>query len=123
MKKLLIVDDEQDVEPLFRQRFRKELKEQEYLFHFCFSAEEALQFMSELTPVDVVMVLSDINMPGMSGLELLKQIKENFPYLKVVMVTAYGDEKNHSDAMNAGADDFIVKPIDFNILKERIARL
>jgi len=123
MKKILIVDDEQDVEPLFRQRFRKELREGDFTFYFSFSAEEAFQFISNLSPFDIVLVLSDINMPGMSGLELLKKIKADFPELKVMMVTAYGDEKNHTEAIRSGANDFITKPIDFNHLKERMLKL
>ncbi len=123
MKKILIVDDEQDVESLFRQRFRKELREGEYVFHFCFAAEDAYHFISNLTPLDIVLVLSDINMPGMSGLELLKKIKTEFPHLKVMMVTAYGDERNHTEAISSGANDFITKPIDFQLLKERIQKM
>jgi DNA-binding NtrC family response regulator len=123
MKKILIVDDEQDVESLFRQRFRKELREGEYVFHFSFAAEEAYHFISNLTPLDIVLVLSDINMPGMSGLELLKKIKTEFPHLKVMMVTAYGDERNHTEAISSGANDFITKPIDFQLLKERIQKM
>lgn len=122
-RKILIVDDEQDIEPLFRQRFRKELKGGDFNFHFCFSAEEALQYIGSLTPLDVVLVLSDINMPGMSGLELLKKVKNSFPHLKVMMVTAYGDEKNYTEAMSSGANDFITKPIDFTVLKDRILKL
>ncbi len=118
--KILIVDDEEDVELLFRQRFRKELKEGLFNFHFAFSAESALEFLNTLQPFDVVLVLSDINMPGMNGLELLRLIKSQFNDLKVIMVTAYGDEANHSTAMEYGADDFITKPVDFTLLKERI---
>lgn len=123
MRKILIVDDEKDVEPLFNQRFRKELKEGDFQFHFCFSAEEALLFMNNLSPLDIVLVLSDINMPGMSGLELLKTVKQEYPLLKVMMVTAYGDEKNYTEAISSGANDFITKPIDFNFLKERIQNI
>lgn len=118
--KILIVDDEQDVELLFRQRFRKELREGSFHFHFAFSAESALNFLKSLQPFDVVLVLSDINMPGMNGLELLRLIKTEYPELRVMMVTAYGDEANHSTALSYGADDFITKPVDFNLLKERI---
>lgn len=120
MKKILIVDDEQDVEPLFMQRFRKELKEGVIDFHFCFSAEDALSYIGSVNPPDVVMVLSDINMPGMSGLDLLKKIKNDFSSLKVMMVTAYGDDKNKEEAFRAGANAFITKPIDFTQLKEQI---
>ena len=96
--KALIVDDEQDVELLFRQRFRKELREGEMAFQFAFSADEALSYLHGLQPFDVVLLLSDINMPGMNGLELLKRVKTDFPTLKVVMVTAYGDDANRQFA-------------------------
>jgi YesN/AraC family two-component response regulator len=121
--KVLIVDDEQDVELLFRQRFRKELRDGDFNFHFAFTAENALNYLRTLQPFDVVLVLSDINMPGMNGLELLRLIKSDFPDLKVIMVTAYGDEANHQTAITYGADDFITKPVDFNFLKERIRRV
>ena len=121
--KVLIVDDEQDVELLFRQRFRKELREGDFNFHFAFTADNALNYLRTLQPFDVVLVLSDINMPGMNGLELLRLIKSDFPELKVIMVTAYGDEANHRTALTYGADDFITKPVDFNFLKERIRRV
>lgn len=121
--KVLIVDDEQDVELLFRQKFRKELRESLFVFQFAFSAEEALSYLKTLQPLDVVLVLSDINMPGMNGLELLKLIKTDFPQLRVIMVTAYGDAANHQTAMGFGADDLITKPVDFNLLKERITAL
>jgi len=119
--KVLIVDDEQDVELLFRQRFRKELKEAQMDFHFAFSAESAWEYLKGLSPFDVILLLSDINMPGMNGLELLRLVKGEFPDLKVIMVTAYGDEANHQAALGYGADDFITKPVDFKLLKERIA--
>jgi CheY-like chemotaxis protein len=118
--KILIVDDEPDVELLFRQRFRKELRDGDYDFQFAFAAESALEYLESLEPFDVVLVLSDINMPGMNGLELLRLIKTRFPELKVIMVTAYGDEANHATANGYGADDFITKPVDFNYLKDRI---
>ena len=121
--KVLIVDDEQDVELLFRQKFRKELRESLFVFQFAFSAEEALSYLKTLQPLDVVLVLSDINMPGMNGLELLKLIKTDFPQLRVIMVTAYGDAANHQTAIGYGADDHITKPVDFNLLKERITSL
>jgi two-component system chemotaxis response regulator CheY len=123
MIKILIVDDEQDVEMLFTQRFRKEVKSNEVMINFAFSGEDALAFLKKLDPFDVVLVLSDINMPGMTGLELLKSIKRDFPTLKVMMVTAYGDDNNYKNAMDFGADDFVTKPVDFNILKEKILTL
>ena len=120
MIKILIVDDETDVEPLFMQRFRKDIREQQIQFHFAFSGEDALNFLSSLQPFDIVLVLSDINMPGMTGLELLRQTKQKFPQLRVMMVTAYGDNANYEKAMSFGADEFLTKPIDFNLLKEKI---
>jgi len=121
--KILIVDDEQDVESLFRQRFKKELRSDEFSFHFAFSGEDAINFMKALHPFDIVLVLSDINMPGMTGLDLLRKTKNDFPQLKVIMVTAYGDERNRAEAKNYGADDFVTKPVDFEVLKERIIAL
>ncbi len=121
--KALIVDDETDVELLFRQRFRKELREGEMDFMFAFSADEALNYLRGLRPFDVVLLLSDINMPGMNGLELLKRVKNDFPTLKVVMVTAYGDDANRQAAQSLGADDFITKPVDFKQLRERMQSL
>lgn len=118
--KILVVDDERDVEALFRQRFRKELRAGEVDFKFVFSAEEALDYLRQLSPFDLVLVLSDINMPGMTGLELLKIVKEQFPHLQVFMISAYGDDENHSTAQNYGADDFVTKPVDFTNLKNKI---
>jgi DNA-binding NtrC family response regulator len=121
--KIMIVDDERDVEDLFNQRYRKDLRNNDFEFHFAFSAEDAINYLSTLNPVDVVLILSDINMPGMSGLDLLKLVKVKFPQLKVVMVTAYGDQDNFTKAQSLGADDFITKPIDFVALRERIITL
>jgi two-component system response regulator (stage 0 sporulation protein F) len=89
--KLLIVDDERDVEQLYRQRFRKELKAGDIQIVFAFSAMDAMELLSSLTPMDVLLVLSDINMPGLTGFDLLKFVKEKFPHLNIVMVSAYGD--------------------------------
>lgn len=118
--KALIVDDERDIELLFRQGFRKELREGMVDFIFAFSAEEALEYLKSLAPVDVVLLLSDINMPGMNGLELLKRVKTNFPHLKVMMITAYGDEANQHAASKYGADEFFIKPVDFRLLKKKM---
>ena len=120
MKNVLIVDDERDVEYLFLQRFRKEIKNQALALSFAFSADEALSYLKSMSADDIVLVLSDINMPGKSGIELLQIIKKDFPELKVIMVSAYNDEEHRSMAQNSGADDFISKPVDFNILKERV---
>ena len=119
--KILVVDDEQDVKVLFQQRFRKEIKKGELDFVFAFSGEEALDVMSTMSQ-EAVLILSDINMPGMSGLELLKKIKENYvaPPPLVMMVTAYGDEENRNTSKELGAYDFLTKPLDFNVLKAKL---
>ena len=123
-KKILVVDDEKDVEVLFRQRFRKEIRGGTMEFVFAFSGEEALDYLKD-NPHEAVLILSDINMPGMSGLELLKKIKSAFnnPPPMVMMITAYGDAKNHQTAMDLGADDFLTKPLDFSMLKEKLNTL
>jgi CheY-like chemotaxis protein len=118
-KKILVVDDERDMESLFTQKFRNELRNGFLEIHFAFSGEQALEFLSDATS-DLVLVLSDINMPGITGLELLRIIKDKFPGLKVFIVTAYGDDMNQTRAISFGADDFIPKPIDFNLLREKI---
>ena len=120
--KILVVDDEADVQPLFLQRFRKEIRNNEFNFSFAQSGEDALNYLHS-SPSEVVLILSDINMPGMSGLELLSHIREDFPMPPppvVMMITAYGDEENHRQAMERGADDFLTKPLDFNLLKEKL---
>lgn len=119
--KILVVDDEQDVKTLFEQRFRKEIKTGELEFVFAYSGEEALQYLNS-NDHEAVLILSDINMPGMSGLELLKRIKEKFdePPPFVMMITAYGDKENYNEAMKLGADDFLTKPVDFVALKEKL---
>jgi CheY-like chemotaxis protein len=119
--KILVVDDEQDVQTLFVQKFRKEIREQRVEFAFAFNGSEALNYLN-LHHHEAVLILSDINMPGMSGLELLKQIKQTFenPPPVVMMITAYGDEENYNQAMRLGADDFLTKPLDFSQLKEKL---
>jgi two-component system, chemotaxis family, chemotaxis protein CheY len=119
--KILVVDDERDVQTLFEQRFRKEMKNGEMQFAFAFSGEEALQYMHTHSQ-EAVLILSDINMPGMSGLELLKHIKQEYhePPPVVMMITAYGDGENYKQATELGADDFLTKPVDFTVLKEKL---
>jgi len=119
--KILVVDDEKDMETLFQQRFRKEIRDHEVQFAFAISGEEALVYLSQLNH-EAVLILSDINMPGMSGLELLKRIKEKYenPPPVVMMITAYGDTENYNQAMKLGADEFLTKPVDFNLLKEKL---
>lgn len=119
--KVLVVDDEKDVQVLFEQRFRREIRSQEINFVFAFSGEEALSYLNN-TDHEAVLILSDINMPGMSGLELLKRIKDKHhePPPVVMMITAYGDADNYNTAMRLGADDFLTKPLDFSTLKEKL---
>jgi two-component system chemotaxis response regulator CheY len=122
--KILVVDDEKDVQPLFLQRFRKEIRAHEVEFDFALSGEEALAYLKEKHS-EVVLILSDINMPGMSGIDLLSRIRHDYdaPPPVVMMITAYGDEENHRQAMQNGANDFLTKPLDFNLLKEKLKTL
>lgn len=119
--KILVVDDEKDIQMLFEQRFRKELRSGVIQLAFAFSGEEALTYLSQHHH-EAVLILSDINMPGMSGLDLLSHIKDRYenPPPVVMMITAYGDSENFNKAMELGADDFLTKPLDFNILKEKL---
>ena len=119
--KILVVDDEKDVQVLFEQRFRKEIKIGEMKFIFAFSGEDALLYLNQHEH-EAVLILSDINMPGMSGLELLKHIKQKYskPPPVVMMITAYGDAENFNTAKQLGADDFLTKPVDFALLKEKL---
>jgi CheY-like chemotaxis protein len=122
---ILVVDDETDVQPLFEQRFRREIRSGEIQFNFANSGEEALDCLKKLAS-QAVLILSDINMPGMSGLELLRHIKEDFrmpPSPVVMMITAYGDAESHDEAMRLGADDFLTKPLDFVALKAKLKPL
>ncbi len=123
MTKILIVDDERDVETLFRQKFRKEVRNGDLELAFAFSGDEALRILSEDKPPEVVYVFSDINMPGMTGLELLKKVKNKFPAINVSMISAYGDTENYQKAMSSGAKEFFTKPIDFESLKREIVGL
>lgn len=118
--KILVVDDEKDVEPLFRMRFRREIAKGEIELLFAFSGEEALQALHEHGRTDVVLVLSDINMPGMTGLELLQKIKEEPPPLPVCMMTAYDNDTYRQKADELGCAGYVSKPVDFNALKDRI---
>jgi len=116
--KIMIVDDERDVEILFRQQFRREVREGLIDLCYAFSGEEALEYLRSLSPPDVVCILSDINMPGISGLELLRLVKEQYPQIRVSMITAYGDEYNFKTAMSTGAEHYFTKPIDFLQIKK-----
>lgn len=122
--KILVVDDEKDVQILFEQRFRKEIRDGLMQFAFAYSGEEALNFLNNHFH-EAVLILSDINMPGMSGFELLKEIKRKhaMPPPRVMMITAYGDTENYEQAMRLGADDFLTKPLDFTSLKEKLKHI
>lgn len=119
--KILIVDDERDVEDLFRQKLRKEIRSGAIELKFAFSGKEALDILASENPPKVVYVFSDINMPGMSGLEMLDIIKERFPQIQVSMISAYGDDANYKKAMESGAKEFFTKPVNFENLKKEIA--
>ncbi|MGY6742756.1 MAG: response regulator [Cecembia sp.] len=121
--KILIVDDEKDVEILFRQKFRREIRSGNLELVFAFSGADALKILEETDPPQVVYVFSDINMPGMTGLELLEKIKTKFPQINVSMISAYGDSDNYNKALNSGAKGFFTKPIDFESLKKEIQSL
>lgn len=122
--KILVVDDEKDIKTLFEQRFRKEIRDKNFEFAFAFSGEDALGCIEKYKH-EAVLILSDINMPGMSGLDLLERIKQenHTPPPFVMMITAYGDKENFERAMQLGADDFLTKPVDFNLLKDKIKTL
>ena len=120
---ILVVDDETDVADLFRQRFRREARDGTYVMHFANSGDEALQLLDEAIEPDLLAILSDINMPGMDGLQLLGEIRQRFPDLPVMMVTAYGDNGRRQRASELGAVEFITKPVDFDQLKERLRQL
>src|SRR5205807_3749449 len=115
---ILIVDDEPDVAELFRQRFRREVRQGLYVLHFAGSGEEALERLDTGIRPELIVILSDINMPGMDGLALLREIKTRWAELPVMMVTAYGDEERRRRADEYGALEFITKPVDFDLLKE-----
>ncbi len=120
--KILVVDDEADVQPLFIQRFRREIKSGDFDFSFALSGEEALAFLKDHHS-EVVLILSDINMPGMTGIELLSRIRHDYekPPPVVMMITAYGDDENRHQAMERGANEFLTKPLDFALLKEKLS--
>lgn len=120
---ILVVDDEMDVEELFRQQFRRELRQGDYVMHFAHSAEEALDKLSDGIRPELLAVLSDINMPGTDGLALLQRVKERQADLPVIMVTAYGDESRRRQANEYGASEFVTKPVDFALLKQQLQQL
>jgi len=120
---ILVVDDEPDVADLFRQRFRREMRQGTYVMHFASSGEQALRKLSTGIEPALIVLLSDINMPGMDGLQLLAEIKQGWPDLPVMMVTAYGDNERRRRAAEHGAMEFISKPVDFDHLKAQLQAL
>jgi CheY-like chemotaxis protein len=120
---ILVVDDEPDVAELFRQRFRRETRQGTYVMHFAGSGLAALEKLTDGIEPSLIVILSDINMPGMDGLELLREIKQRQPDLPVMMVTAYGDEERRRRASELGAFEFITKPVDFDQLKAQLRQL
>ena len=120
---ILVVDDEADVAELFRQQFRREVRQGRYVIHFAQSADEALDKLADGIRPELIVILSDINMPGMDGLGLLRKIKEQHGDLPVIMVTAYGDEERRRKASEYGASEFVTKPVDFDFLKQHLQQL
>jgi CheY-like chemotaxis protein len=120
---ILVVDDEADVAELFRQQFRREVRQGDYVMHFAQTAEEALGKLDDGIRPELIVVLSDINMPGMDGLGLLRKVKEQHADLPVIMVTAYGDDERRRKAVEFGAAEFVTKPVDFNLLKQQLQQL
>lgn len=120
---ILVVDDEADVAELFRQQFRREVRQGRYVMHFAQSAEEALDKLRQGVEPELVVVLSDINMPGMDGLGLLRRVKEQRADLPVIMVSAYGDDERRREAEAFGAAEFVTKPVDFAVLRQQLLQL
>lgn len=121
--KFLIVDDERDVEMLFRQKLRREIREGLFELEFAFSGNEALEKLRSQNPPEVLYIFSDINMPGMTGLELLDKVKTEFPTIQVSMISAYGDSENHDRAMSSGAKEFFTKPVDFDTIRAEMQQI
>ena len=117
---VLVVDDEPDVEALFRQQFRRDLRAQRFVMDFAISASDALARIAGTIEQSLILILSDINMPGMTGLEMLPKVREMRPDVPVIMITAYGDPETKRKAIEGGAEGLLTKPIDFTLLREEI---
>ena len=117
---VLVVDDEPDVETLFRQQFRRDLRAERFIMDFANSAPDALARVGDTLEHSLILILSDINMPGMTGLEMLPKVKQMRPEVPVIMITAYGDADTKRKALENGASGLLTKPIDFSVLREEI---
>ena len=117
---VLVVDDEPDVEALFRQHFRRDLRAERFVMDFAMSAADALKRIAGTLEQSLILILSDINMPGMTGLEMLPKVKALRPEVPVIMITAYGDSETKRKAIEGGAEGLLTKPIDFSLLMEEI---
>jgi CheY-like chemotaxis protein len=117
---ILVVDDEPDVADLFRQQFRRELRAQRFVMEFAMSAPEALERVKAIADPSLILILSDINMPGMTGLEMLPKVRAERPKVPVIMITAYGDADTRRRAIEGGAEALLTKPIDFAALRQEI---
>ena len=117
---ILVVDDEPDVEALFRQQFRRDLRAGRFQMEFAPSASDALRLASEVRDPSLILILSDINMPGMSGLDMLPKVRAEHPDVPVIMITAYGDAETRRKAIERGAVGLLTKPIDFALLRQEI---
>jgi CheY-like chemotaxis protein len=117
---ILVVDDEPDIQTLFRQQFRREIRAGRFLMEFAVSADAALQRAVELREPSLILILSDVNMPGMSGLDMLPKVRARRPDVPVIMITAYGDAETRRKALEFGAEGLLTKPIDFTLLRREI---
>lgn len=117
---ILVVDDEPDVEALFRQQFRRDLRAGRFHMEFALSAPDALKRAAEVRDPSLILILSDINMPGMSGLDMLPRVRADHPHVPVIMITAYGDIETRRKAIEGGATGLLTKPIDFAQLRQEI---
>lgn len=117
---VLVVDDEPDVESMFRQHFRRDLRSGRFIMEFALSAPAALELIKTIADPSLILILSDINMPGMSGLEMLPKMRAERPNVPVIMITAYGDDETRRHAIAQGAVGLLTKPIDFTLLREEI---
>jgi CheY-like chemotaxis protein len=117
---ILVVDDELDVESMFRQHFRRDLRSGRFIMEFALSAPAALERVKAIADPPLILILSDINMPGMTGLEMLPKVRELRPDVPVIMITAYGDPETKRKVIDGGAEGLLTKPIDFSLLREEI---